>query len=52
MSDGNALRFAVDSVWQALNTTIEWNGFTFSYAEILVLFIAIVIVGLIIRFFA
>ena len=52
MSDANALRFAINNVWQILNTTIEWNGFTFSYAQILVLFIAIVIVGLIAKFFA
>lgn len=52
MSDSNALQFAIDNTWQALNTSIEWNGFTFSYAQIFVLFIAIVLVGLIIRFFA
>lgn len=52
MSDANALRFALNYVWEILNTPIEWNGFTFSYAQILVLFIAIVIVGLIAKFFA
>lgn len=52
MSDSYALRLVVDSVWQAFNTPLMWNGFTFTYGQILVLFIAIVIVGLIVKFFA
>lgn len=51
MSDSAALRLVVDSAWKALNTSIYWNGFTFTFGEMLVFFIAIVIVGLIIHFF-
>ena len=52
MSDGSALRIAINGAWQALNQSIERNGFSFTYGQILVLFIAIVIVGLLIHFFA
>ena len=51
MSDSSALRLVINGAWQALNTSISWNGFTFTYAQILVFFLAIVIVGLIIHFF-
>lgn len=52
MSDSAALRLVINGAWQALNTSITWNGFTFTYGQLLVFFIAIVIVGLIIHFFA
>lgn len=52
MSDSNALRLLVNGAWQAMNVQLEWNGFTFTYGQILVLFLAIIIVGLIIHFFA
>lgn len=51
MSDSSVLRLAVNGAWQALNTSITWNGFTFTFGQILVLFIAVVVVGLIIHFF-
>lgn len=52
MSDSSALRLAINSAWQAFNTTLTWNGFTFTYGQLLVLCIAIVIVVMIIKFFA
>lgn len=51
MSDENALRLAINSVWKALNTSIEWNGFTFSYAQLLVMFIAVVLAIIFVKFF-
>lgn len=51
MSDDSALRLVINGAWQALNTSLEWNGFTFTYGQLLVLFCAVVIVGLIIHFF-
>lgn len=52
MSDSSALRFAINSAWQCYNQSITWNGFTFTYGQLLVLFLAIVICGLIYHFFA
>ena len=51
MSDEKALKFLIDSAWRALNTTIEWNGFTFSYAQLLVMFIAVVLAIIFVKFF-
>lgn len=52
MSDSSALRFVINSAWQAFNTTLTWNGYTFTYGQLLVLCMAIVIVVMIIKFFA
>lgn len=52
MSDSSALRFVIDSAWKALNISVEWNGFIFTYGQVLVFFLAIVICGLILHFFA
>lgn len=51
MSDSAALRMAINGAWQAINTQINWNGLTFTYGQLLVLILAIVIVGLIVHFF-
>lgn len=51
MSDSSALRLVINGAWQAFNTTLTWNGFTFTFGQLLVLCIAIVIVVMIIKFF-
>lgn len=51
MSDSSALRLVINGAWQAFNMPLTWNGFTFTLGQMLVLFIAIVIVIAIIKFF-
>lgn len=52
MSDSEALRFVINSGWQVMNIPLEFMGITFTFGQLLVLMIAIVIIGLIIHFFA
>lgn len=52
MSDSSALRFAINSAWNAFNIPFTWNGFTFTFGQLLVFGMAVVIVVMIIKFFA
>lgn len=52
MSDSSALRFLINSGWEVLNIPLEFMGYNFTFGQLLVFTIAIVIVGLIVNFFA
>ena len=52
MSDSSALRMVINGAWEAFNVPFEWNGFTFTFGQLLVLGLAVVIVVMIIKFCA
>lgn len=52
MSDSSALRLVINGAWQAFNIPFTWNGFTFTFGQLLVFCMAVVIVVMIIKFFA